>query len=77
MYVDGASTRVNGSNNNTVVCSNGTATMFFARKSKGYVGVKGTPVETFGGILIHDHEACLYRHDSDHQECMVYIERYL
>ncbi|HCT92245.1 MAG TPA: hypothetical protein DF613_12835 [Lachnospiraceae bacterium] len=36
-----------------------------------------TPVETFGGILIHDHEACFYSYGSDHQECMVHIERYL
>ena len=77
MHVDGTTARVNGSNNNVVVCSNGTATMYFARENKGHAGVKGTPVETFGGILIHDHEACFYSYGSDHQECMVHIERYL
>lgn len=77
MHVDGTSARVNGSNNNVVVCTNGAATMYFARESKGHAGVKGTPVETFGGILIHDHEACFYSYGSDHQECMVHIERYL
>ncbi len=56
MHVDGTSARVNGSNHNVVVCSNGAATMYFARENKGHAGVKGTPVETFGGILIHDHE---------------------
>ncbi len=77
MHVDGTSARVNGSNNNVIVCSNGAETMYFARENKGHAGVKGTPVETFGGILIHDHEACFYSYGSDHQECMVHIERYL
>ncbi len=77
MHVDGTAARINGSNNNVVVCSNGAATMYFARENKGHAGIKGTPVETFGGILIHDHEACFYGYGSDHQECMVHIERYL
>lgn len=77
MHVDGTVARVNGNHHNVVVCSNGVATMYFARESKGHAGIKGTPVETFGGILIHDHEACFYRYGSDHQECMVHIERYL
>ena len=77
MHVDGTVARVNGNNNNVVVCSNGAATMYFARESKGHAGIRDTPVETFGGILIHDHEACFYSYGSDHQECMVHIERYL
>lgn len=77
MHVDGTVARVNGSNNNVIVCSNGMATMYFARENKGHAGVRDTPVESFGGILIHDHEACFYSYGSDHQECMVHIERYL
>lgn len=77
MHVDGTVARVNGTNNNVVVCSNGAATMYFAREHKGHAGIKDTPVEAFGGILIHDHEACFYSYGSDHQECMVHIERYL
>ena len=77
MHVDGTAARVNGKNHNVVVCSNDAATMYFAREKKGHAGIKDTPVETFGGILIHDHEACFYSYGSDHQECMVHIERYL
>ena len=33
MHVDGTVARVNGNNNNVVVCSNGTATMYFAREN--------------------------------------------
>ena len=56
MHVDGTAARVNGNNNNVVVCSNGMATMYFAKENKGHAGVKDTPVETFGGILVHDHD---------------------
>lgn len=77
MHVDGTVARVNGNNNSVVVCSNGTATMYFARENKGHAGIKDTPVESFGGILVHDHEACFYSYGSDHQKCMVHIERYL
>lgn len=77
MHVDGTAARVNGSNRHVIVCSNGRATMYFARESKGHAAVRGTPVEVFGGILIHDHEATFYSYGSDHQECMVHIERYL
>ncbi len=51
--------------------------MYFARESKGHDGVKGTLVESYGGILIHDHDKTYYSYDSDHQECMVHILRYL
>lgn len=77
MHVDGTAARVNGNNHNVVVCSNGAAAMYFAREKKGHAGIKDTPVETFGGILIHDHEACFYSYGCGHQECMVHIERYL
>lgn len=39
-----------------MVYINGMATMYLARENKGHVGIKDTLVETFGGILIHDHE---------------------
>lgn len=74
MHVDGTSAKVNGINKNVVVCSNGAVTMSFARENKGHAGVKGTPAETFGGSLIHDHEACFFSYGSDHQYCLVHIE---
>ncbi len=77
IHVDGTSARINGCSRHVIVCSNGIATMYFARESKGHAAVKGTPVENFCGILIHDHEACFYSYGCDHQECMVHIERYL
>lgn len=58
MHVDGTTARVNGQNNNVVVCSNGMATMYIARENKGHAGVKGTPVETFGGITLPGTDRC-------------------
>lgn len=77
MHADGTSVRVNGKNCQVFVCCNDGATMYFARKSKGHEGIKGTPVESYGGILIHDHDKTYYKYGSDHQECMVHILRYL
>ena len=77
MHVDGTVARVNGENRNVLVCSNGKATMYFAREKKGDEGVRGTPVEEYGGILVHDHESCFFHYGSGHQDCLVHIERRL
>lgn len=77
MHVDGTAARVNGENRNVLVCSSGDATMYFAREKKGDEGIKGTPVEQYGGILVHDHESCFFHYGSGHQDCLVHIERRL
>lgn len=77
MNADGTTVRVNGKNSQVFVCCNKDAAMYFARESKGHEGVKGTPVESYGGILVHDHDKTYYSYGSDHQECMVHILRYL
>lgn len=77
MHADGTNVRVDGKNHQVFVCCNDNAVMYFARKSKGHEGIKGTPVESYGGILIHDHDKTYYRYGADHQECLVHILRYL
>lgn len=77
IHADGTTVRVNGENKQVFVCCIDGKTMYFARESKGHEGVKGTPVETFGGIIVHDHDKTYYNYGSDHQECMVHILRYL
>ncbi|MDE7204531.1 MAG: transposase [Lachnospiraceae bacterium] len=77
MNADGTTVRINGKNSQVFVCCNQDTAMYFARESKGHEGVRGTPVESYGGILIHDHDKTYYRYGSDHQECMVHILRYL
>lgn len=78
MHVDCTNARENGKGMYVFVCvtPNG-ETMYFAREKKGHEGIKGTPVEDYQGILVHDHESTFFHYGSNHQECMSHILRYL
>lgn len=77
MHVDGTVARVNGENRNVLVCSNGGATMYFAREKKEDEGIKGALAEQYGGILVDDHEACCFHYGAGHQDCLEHIDRRL
>ena len=77
MNVDFTSVKVNGENTQVAVCTAPQRTLYFARESKGHEGVKGTPVEDYQGILVHDHDVTFYNYGSQHQECLAHILRYL
>ena len=51
--------------------------MYFSRRKKGHEGVKGTPVEDYLGIPVHDHEKTFYNYGAEHQECLAHVLRYL
>ena len=78
MHIDCTNARVNGKNAYVFVTAtpDGEA-MYFARAKKGHEGVRGTPAEDYNGIIVQDHEKTFYKYGSDHQECMVHIERHL
>lgn len=78
MHTDCTNACVNGKNAYVFVCAvpNGDV-LYFAREKKGHEGVKGTVVEDYQGILVHDHEATFYNYGSDHQECLAHVLRYL
>lgn len=78
MHTDCTHAKVNGKSAYVFICAtpDGKA-MYFAREKKGHEGVKGTPVEDYQGILIHDHERTFYRYGTDHQECLAHVLRYL
>lgn len=78
MHTDCTNAKVNGKSAYVFICAapDGQA-MYFAREKKGHEGVKGTPVEDYQGILVHDHEATFLRYGTDHQECLAHILRYL
>lgn len=78
MHTDCTTARENGENVCVFVCAtpNGEA-MYFARLKKGHEGIKGTPVEDYAGILVHDHDITFYSYGSNHQECLSHILRYL
>ena len=78
MHTDCTNACVNGKNAYVFVCAvpDGDV-LYFAREKKGHEGVKGTVVEDYQGILVHDHEATFYNYGSDHQECLAHVLRYL
>lgn len=78
MHTDCTNAKVNGKSAYVFVCASpdGKA-LYFAREKKGHEGVKGTPVETYQGILVHDHEATFFHYGTDHQDCLAHIQRQL
>ena len=74
---DFTTVRVNGKNMNVLVCATPTAVQYFARERKGHEGVKGTPVETYRGVPVHDHDKTFFNYGDDHQGCHDHILRYL
>lgn len=78
MHTDCTNAKVNGKNAYVFVCATPDGKMLYlAREKKGHEGVKGTPVEDYQGILVHDHDVTFYRYGSDHQECLAHVLRYL
>ncbi|MDO5411801.1 MAG: transposase [Lachnospiraceae bacterium] len=78
VHADCTNARVNGRSAYVFVCAapDGPA-LYYAREVKGHVGVAGTLIEDYQGILIHDHEKTFYRYGSAHQECLAHVLRYL
>ena len=77
MNTDLTSARLNGKNVQVVVCATPQRALYFAREHKGHEGVKGTPVEDYQGILVHDHDPTFYNYGTGHQECLAHPLRYL
>ena len=77
MNSDFTSARVNGRNMNVAVCSTPSVAMYFAREHKGHEGIKGTPIEDYRGIMVHDHDKTYYSYGDGHQECLDHVSRYL
>ena len=78
MHTDCTNAKADGKNAYVFVCATpeGKA-LYFAREKKGHEGVKGTPVEYYQGILVHDHDRTFYNYGGGHQECLAHILRYL
>ena len=78
MHTDCTNAKENGKNAYVFVCAapDGKA-MYFDSRKKGHEGVKGTPVEDYQGILVHDHEKTFFHYGTDHQECLAHVLRYL
>jgi len=77
MNVDFTGAKANGKRMNVLVCVSGGTTKYFARKHKGFSGVKDTPIEVYTKILVHDHDLTFYKFGTGHQECLDHVLRYL
>jgi hypothetical protein len=77
MNTDFTSARVNGKNMNVAVCATPETVLYFAREHKGHKGVKGTPIESYQGTMVNDHDKTFYNYGGDHQECLDHPLRYL
>ena len=78
MHTDCTNAKENGNNAYVYVCATPDGNvLYFAKQKKGHDGVKGTPVEDYQGILVHDHEKTFYNYGSEHQECLAHVLRYL
>jgi len=77
MGVDFTGAKVNGRQSQVLVCAGKETHMFYALEKKGHDGVKGTVLEHYQGVLIHDHDRTFYSYGKLHQECLVHILRYL
>ena len=77
MNVDFTGAKVNGKRMNVLVCAAGGTTKYFARRHKGFSGVKDTPIEIYTRILVHDHDQTFYKFGAGHQECLDHVLRYL
>ncbi|MDO4556389.1 MAG: transposase, partial [Lachnospiraceae bacterium] len=77
MYSDATPGRVNGKTVQVIICANEDEMLYSFREHKGHEGIKGTPVETYQQILVHDHDKTYYHYGSEHQECLAHVLRYL
>lgn len=78
LHADSTNARADGKNVSVYVCAapDGKA-LYFAREKKGHEGIKGTCVEDYQGIVVHDHEIAFYSYGGGHQECLAHVLRYL
>lgn len=77
MYSDATPGRVNGKTVQVIICANEDEMLYCFREHKGHEGIKGTPVEEYQQILVHDHDKTYYSYGSNHQECLAHVLRYL
>lgn len=79
MNADFTNARVNGSGAQVLVLASPSedVALYIGREKKGHEGIKGTPLENYVGIVVHDHDLTFYNYGTGHQECIQHDCRYL
>lgn len=79
MNADFTNARVNGSGAQVLVLAapSEDVALYIGREKKGHEGIKGTPLENYVGIVVHDHDLTFYNYGTGHQECIQHDCRYL
>lgn len=77
IHTDATNARVSGKNAHIYVYANKNGKVYSANAHKGIAALTGSPIDDYGGIIVHDHDRSFYRFGADHQECNVHVLRYL
>ena len=79
MNADFTNARVNGSGAQVLVLASPSedVALYIGREKKGHEGIKGTPLENYVGIVVHDYDLTFYNYGQGHQECIQHDCRYL
>ncbi len=77
MHIDGTTVRINGKNGQTLIETSPAGTLLFHTGIKGDEAVKGTPMEEYDGVAVHDGESTFFHYGHRHQGCLIHEERYL
>lgn len=79
LQTDFTNGRVNGKSVQVMVCAapGGKKIQYYAREHKGHEGIKGTPIESYQGTMVHDHDKTFYSYGTAYQECNKHVLRYL
>lgn len=77
MHIDGTTVRINGKNGQTLIETSPAGTLLFHTGVKGDEAVKGTPMEEYNGVAVHDGESTFFHYGYRHQGCLIHEERYL
>lgn len=77
MHSDATTIRIDGKQYYVYISSNGKDVLYQFREKKGYEGLKGTPVEEYMFVLIHDHDVTYFKYGGAHQKCESHEARYV
>ena len=77
MHTDVTTIRICGVLYFVYVSSNGKDVLYQFRRHKGDEGIKGTPVEEYLFVLIHDHDVTYFKYGGAHQKCESHEARYV